>query len=116
MVFPDHSACTDPGNIVGGAAGWGGPGPSATSFFSHQLNLRFFLKKTIIFQASREGPTFSGGGGGGGGGGGSNLTRGGGQSRRIRITCDFPAGRVRTPFPPLDPRMKTHSSDVLLMV
>ena len=67
MVFPDHTACTDPGNIVGGA---GGPGPSATSVFSHQLNLRFFLKKTIIFQDSREGPTFSGGGstlpGGGG--------------------------------------------------
>ena len=61
MVFPDHTACTDPGNIVGGAGG--GPGPSASSFFSHQLNLLFFLKKTIIFQDSREGPTFSGGGG-----------------------------------------------------
>ena len=72
MVFPDHTACTDPGNIVGGAGG-GGPGPSATSFFSHQLNLRFFLKKTIIFQDSREGPTFSGGGGG------SNFTGGGGS-------------------------------------
>ena len=76
MVFPDHTACTDPGNIVGEA---GGPGPSATSFFSHQLNLRFFLKKTIIFQDSREGPTFSGGGGGGsgqtlpGGGGGGGV-------------------------------------------
>ena len=66
MVFPDHTACTDPGNIVGERGG--GPGPSATSFFSHQLNLRFFLKKTILFQDSREGPTFSGGGGGGGGG------------------------------------------------
>ena len=46
-------------------------------FFSHQLNLRFFLKKTIIFQDSREGPTFRGGGGGGqtlpGGGGGVNV-------------------------------------------
>ena len=57
-----------------GSGGGGGPGPSATSFFSHQLNLRFFLKKTIIFQDSREDPTFSGGGGGvnlyaGGGGG-----------------------------------------------
>ena len=42
VVFPDHTACTDPGNIVGGARG-GGAGPSATSFFfSHQLNLRFF--------------------------------------------------------------------------
>ena len=48
-----------------GSGGGGCPGPSATSFFSHQLHLRFFLKKTIIFQDSREGPTFSGGGGGG---------------------------------------------------
>ena len=65
MVFHNHTACTDPGNIVGEAGGGGGgPGPSATSFFSHQLNLRFFLKKTIIFQDSRESPTFSGGGGG----------------------------------------------------
>ena len=87
MLFPDHTACTDQGNIVGGAWGEGGPGPSATSFFSHQLNLRFFLKKTIIFQDSREGPTFSGGGGGGG----SNFTGGeGGQTVRIQITCDFP--------------------------
>ena len=80
MVFPDHTACTDPGNIVGergGGGGGGGPGPSATSFFSHQLNLGFFLKKTIIFQDSREGPTFSGGEGGGklypGGGGGGGV-------------------------------------------
>ena len=42
-------------------------------FFSHQLNLQFFLKKTTIFQDSREGPTFTVGGGG------SNLTRGGGS-------------------------------------
>ena len=67
VVFPDHTACTDPGNIAGERGGGGGPGPSATRFFSHQLNLRFFLKKTILFQDSREGPTFSGGGGGGGG-------------------------------------------------
>ena len=61
-----------------GSGGGGGPGPSATSFFSYQLNLRFFLKKTIIFQDLREGPTFSGGGGGGGvklypGGGGVKV-------------------------------------------
>ena len=97
MVFPDHTACTDPGNIGGG--GGGGPGPSATSFFSHQLNLRFFLKKTIIFQDLREGPTFSGGGGGGGGG--QTLPRGGGggQSIRIQITCNFPGGGFGPPFP-----------------
>ena len=55
MVFSDHTACTDPANIVGGAGGGGGgggggvggggPGPSATSFFSHQLYIRVFLKK-----------------------------------------------------------------------
>ena len=67
MVFPDHTACTDPGNIVGERGGGG-----CTSFFSHQLNLRFFLKKTILFQDSREGPTFSGGGGG------ANFNPGGG--------------------------------------
>ena len=95
MVFHDHTACTDPGNIVGGA---GGSGPSATSFFSHQLNLRFFLKKTIIFQDSREGPTFSGAGGGGGV---KRYPRGGrgGQSMKIQITCDFPGGGFGPPFP-----------------
>ena len=48
-------------------SGGGGGGVQAHPpqvFFSHQLNLRFFLKKTIIFQDSREGPTFTGGGGG----------------------------------------------------
>ena len=77
MVFPDDTACTDPGNIVG-ERGEGSPGPSATSVFSHQLNLRFFLKKTIIFLDSREGPTFSGGGGGG-----SNFTPGGGRGVKV---------------------------------
>ena len=61
-------------------------------FFSHQLNLRFFLKKTIIFQDSREGPTFPGVG--------SNFTGGGGgQCIRIQITCDFPGGGFGPPFP-----------------
>ena len=77
-----------------GSGGEGGPGPSATSFFSHQLNLWFFLKKAIIFQDSREGPTFSGGGD-------QTLPRGGGggQSIRIQITCDFPGGGFGPPFP-----------------
>ena len=66
VVFPDHTACTEPGNIVPG----GGPGPSATGLFLLVLNFiyrspnRFFSKKTIIFQDSRGGPTFSEGGGG----------------------------------------------------
>ena len=82
-------------------SGGGGGGVQAHPpqvLFSHQLHLRFFLKKTIIFQDSREGPTFSGGGGGGGGGGGVKLNPGrggGGQSIRIQIACDFPG--VRTP-------------------
>ena len=94
MVFPDHTACTDPGNIVGGAGGGGGLGPSATSFFSHQLNLRF-LKKTIIFQDSRKGSNIYGGGG-------SNFTLVGGPSIRIQITCDFP-GRGFGPLSPPPP-------------
>ena len=47
-----------------GAGGGGVQAHPPQVFFSHQLNLRFFLKKTILFQDSREGPTFSGGGGG----------------------------------------------------
>ena len=87
MVFPDQCACTDPGNIVGGA---GGPGPSATSFFSHQLNLRFFSKKTIISKTPGGSSIFPGvqlfpGAGGGGGG----------PSIRIQITCDFPGSGFR---------------------
>ena len=62
VVFPDHTACTDPGNIVGG--GGGGPGPSATSFLVINLNTFLLKKNTIILQDFREGPTFSGGGGG----------------------------------------------------
>ena len=74
-------------------SGWGGPGPSATSFFSQQLNLRLLFKKTIIFQDSREGQTFSRGGGG------QTLPgEGGGQSIRIQITCDFPGGGLGPPF------------------
>ena len=54
----------------GSGEGGGGPGPSATSFFSHQLNLRFFLKKTIISKTPERVQHFPGGGGGGG----SNFT------------------------------------------
>ena len=62
VVFPDHTAYTDPGNIVGAGGGGG------TSFFSPQLNLQksngFFSKHTIISQGPRGvqhflgGPTF----------------------------------------------------------
>ena len=53
----------------------GGQAHPPQFFFSHQLNLRFFLKKITIFQDSREGPTFSRGGGWGEG---QTLPRGGG--------------------------------------
>ena len=48
--------------------GGGGGGGGVQAHPPQVFNLRFFLKKTIIFQDSREGPTFPGGGGGGGGG------------------------------------------------
>ena len=74
-----------------GEGGGGRPGPSATSFFSHQLNLWFFLKKTIISKTPERFQHFPGGGGGGGGRGG--------QSIRIQITCKFPGGGFGPPFP-----------------
>ena len=46
VVIPDHTACTDPGNIVGG-----GPGPSVTSFSSPQLNLQ---KSNGLFSKKRK--------------------------------------------------------------
>ena len=62
--------------------------------------------KSIIFQASRGGPTFSRGGGGsnffqvgggvGGGGGGSKCL----FPIKTHITCDF-SGGVQMPYPPL---------------
>ena len=75
MVFPDHTSCTYPGNIVGG---WGGVQAHPPQVFS-VINLTYgsFLKKTIIFQDSREGSTFSGWGGGGG----QTLPGGGGGSK-----------------------------------
>ena len=85
MVFPDQCACTDPGNIVGGAGG-GGSRPIRHTFVSHQLNLRFFSKKTIISKTPGGGVQYFPGGGGvqlfpGAGGGGPSI--------RIQITCDF---------------------------
>ena len=54
--------------------GGGGPGPSATSFFSHQLNLRLFFKENYNFPRLQRGFNIFGVGGGqtlpGGGGGG----------------------------------------------
>ena len=74
-------------------SGEGGPGPSATSFFSHQLNLHFFKRKLSFFKTPESVQHFYGGGGGG-----QTLPRGG-QSIRIQITCDFPGGGFGPPFP-----------------
>ena len=83
---------------------WGGPGPSATSFFSHQLNLRFFSKKTIISKTPGESNIFRGvqvfPGAGGGGGGGPSI--------RIQITCDFPGSG----FGPLSPSGFSHENSL----
>ena len=62
----------------------------------------FITGKTILFQGSREGPTFSIGVHifqGGGGGGGQMLI-----SIETHVTCDFPGGRTPYP-PPLDPHL-----------
>ena len=107
MVFPDHTACTDPGNIVGGA-GWGGgggPGPSATNFFSHQLNLRFFFKENYNFPRFQRGSNIFRGGGGSG----QTLPGGGGgQSIRIQINCDFPG----VGSDPLSPSGSSHENSL----
>ena len=82
-----------------------------SSFFSHQLNLRFFLKKTNFSKTPERVQHLPGGGGGlnfnTGGGGGKVL-----GSKKLVIFL----GVGSDPLTPLDPRMKTHSSDVLLMV
>ena len=65
-------------------------------------------KKTIIFKGFRGGPTFSRGEGNffhGGGGGGVQWV----ISIETQITCDFPGGGGRTPYPPLDPHMRFHN-------
>ena len=96
------SKCSDPGIFVRG-----GPGQSdkeklwQSFFFCPQLilqksNGQFISKKSIIFQGSRGGPTFSRGGG-------SNFFEGGSNCLfhiETHITCDF-LGGIRTPCPPL---------------
>ena len=68
-------------------------------------------KKTIIFKGFRGVQLFQGGRatfsmeGGGGGGGGVQWV----ISIETHITCDFPGGGGRTPYPPLDPHMRFHN-------
>ena len=70
-------------------------------FYSLQRGSNGFVtEKTILFQGSRRGPTFSRGGGGGGRGL-QLFSRGGGVqmliSTETHITCDFQG--FRTPYP-----------------
>ena len=79
MVFPDHTACTDPGNIVGRAGGGGGGGGGGVQAHPQQvfsvINLIYgSFKETCIgnsisafLRLQRGSNIFRGGGGGGGG-------------------------------------------------
>ena len=98
MVFPDHTACTNPGNIIGG----GRSRPIHHKIFSPQ----FIEVQWVLFKENYNLPRLQGGGGG------SNCL----FPIGTQITCDFPGSGFRPPVPPLDPHMKTHSSDVLLKV
>ena len=57
------------------------------------------LQRKLYFQRIQRGPNVSGGGGGGpacSGGGGVQML----ISIETHITCDFPGGGGRTPYPP----------------
>ena len=89
----------------------GGSRPIRHKFFQSSALFTVLFKENYNFPRVQRGPTFSVGGGG------ANISRGGGGSKyKNRNNLLFSWAWVRTPFPPLDPHMKTHSSDVLLMV
>ena len=95
--------CADPGIFARGGGGgsrsiWQKSSDKVFFFFFVFLVLRLFYwwlisKKTIIFQGSRGGPTFSRGGPTFPGGSNCLFPIG------THITCDFPGG-VQTPCPP----------------
>ena len=98
-----NCSCADPGIFVRGVQVSLTKKEALTTFFlvlsliyrSQLVN----FKKSIFFQGSRGGPTFSRGGGGQlfpGGGGGVQLL----IPIETHITCDFSGGGVRTPCPP----------------
>ena len=108
--------CADPGIFFRGGGGGGGPGQSLkkaqTTFFfflfflyssAYFTEVKWLIsKKTIIFQGSRGGPTFSRGGGGPTFSRGSNCL----FPIETHITCDFPGGGGPDPCPPpLDPHL-----------
>ena len=101
----------------GGGGGGGGPGQSdkkSSDVFCFFLSSAYFTevkwslsKKSIIFQGSGGGPTFSRV---------VQLFPGGSNCLfpiETHITCDFPGGGVQTPCPPpLDPHlMRTLKGD-----
>ena len=103
--------CGDAGIFVRGGPGQSDKKKSSDVFlFVYFLVLSLFyrsqmvnLKKSIIFQGSRGGPTFSRGGGGGGG---PTFSKGSNCLFPIEtnITCDFPGG-ANPLSPPLDPHL-----------
>ena len=71
-------------------------GPSASSFFRSSTLFTVLFKENYNFPRLQRGSNIFRGGGGG-----SNFNpgRGGGQSIRIQMTCDFPGGGFGPPFP-----------------
>ena len=116
-VLTFYPTCADPGIFVRGGSRsvwqkklW----QRFFFFFSPQLILQqsnkwSISKKSIIFQGSRGGPTFSRGGGG------PTFSKGGGSNCLFpiesHITCDFSGGGggCQDPLsPPLDPHLPHH--------
>ena len=105
LLFEHHAIpctpcfqCADPGFFVRGG-GSGSVWQKALTTCFLVLSLFYWsqmvnFEKTIIFQGSRGGPTFSRG---------VQLFPGGSNCLypiETQITCDFPGGGVRTPWPP----------------
>ena len=81
MVFPDDTACTDPGNIVGGA-GWGGGVQAHPQQFFSVINLIYvFFKENYNFPRLQRGSNIFRGGGGGG----QTLPGGGGGGEGVKV-------------------------------
>ena len=108
-----HARITEK-NVGGGGGGGADPTTRKQSgqrflvlklfYCLHRGSNGFITEKSILFQGSRGGPTFSGGGGG-------QLFPGGFQmliSIENHITCDFPGGCLN----PLSPSGSAHGNDI----